>query len=543
MPTLVTPKKMLQAPSPSELPPAFALLLQKQRELYAKLHSRKNLEPLLQVSDAVRSVAGFYERTRNTLEYHDADIVRRIAIERALKRLVIFGGDLGRAPQGERLLKELIRGGYFPNDAIPESVMHDVTRTLERFGAMQTLGVSQEDERLARSLTATEIEEDVLPEERVTEDQFAAFAFEVFRDRLPWPEALLQDPRHTTMIYLAIWRSIIKADEPRTIAAVIHQAFPLYRTMSAREARVTLPEVVRAFRAVRLLLRSPQLSFYRKAIRPYAPSLEALRDAFWHHKNDMSELSRSPILLEEALNQSVQERFENTRKDLYWSALRATMYVFLTKMVVALAIELPLDVLFKSFLPQTFVINLLGPPFLMAVVAFTAKVPGEKVAVKIVDDAMRIAVETGEFGAPRRRIVVRTKMRSVVLMAAAVIFIAVAFTATAKILSVFHFSLLAGITFVFFVSLVSLFAYRIRRTVRELNIVPVREGFSSIVGDLISFPFLALGKILSEVLEGVNVFLFVLDIFIESPLKSLLSFLEDWLSFLREKREEFVGEA
>ena len=177
MPTFVTSEKTLQAPIQNELAPAFALLLQKQKELYAKLHSRKNLEPLIQVSDAVRSVAGFYERTRNTLEYHDADIVRRIAIERALKRLVIFGGDLGRTSQGERLLKELIRGGYFPNDLIPESVVHDVARTLERFGSMQTLGVSQEDERLARSLTATEIEEDVLPEERVTEDHFSPFSF------------------------------------------------------------------------------------------------------------------------------------------------------------------------------------------------------------------------------------------------------------------------------------------------------------------------------------------------------------------------------
>src|SRR3989338_6138659 len=97
--------------------------------------------PRVHINEATRAVAELYERTRNTLEYHDADLVRRMAIERTLKRLLAFGMLGGDATHAENLLKELIRAGYFPNDEVPEERIHEIVHILRRFLAAHGSGV------------------------------------------------------------------------------------------------------------------------------------------------------------------------------------------------------------------------------------------------------------------------------------------------------------------------------------------------------------------------------------------------------------------
>jgi hypothetical protein len=54
-------------------------------------------------------------------------------------------------------------------------------------------------------------------------------------------------------------------------------------------------------------------------------------------------------------------------------------------------------------------------------------------------------------------------------------------------------------------------------------------------------PILKTGKRFSLELSKINIFNFILDFVIETPFKIILEIVEDWLGFLREKKEEVIS--
>lgn len=500
--------------------------------------------PRIHVSEATRAVAELYERGRNTLEYHDADIVRRVAIERVLKRLLAFGmlgGDLRHA---EGLVKELVRAGYFPNDTIPEEYVGEVALLLRRFLTAQEAGIPPQLASFFLSLTAIAVEDALTKEEREMERHFVRFAFFALRDRIPWTEAERQEKRHHAMLYAAVWRDVLHADEKRTLAALLRDALPEWEGAGeAQEVAVLLQEACKVIRASQLLLRLPAFVARRKVARAFSPAFIALRDAFAHHPDDIGEVAASPVLFEELLEETVRERASATTRGLRWTALRATLYVFITKMLVGLAVEVPYELfVLSSFHTQAFFVNLLAPPFLMFMVALTTSPPSQRAIGRIVETASLIALEDGMLKAPRRA-PARGNARTAAYTFAAIFLTAGIVWGMVKILGMLAFSWAAVAVFIFFISIVSLFAWRVRKPLRDLGLSGTAEGFLPTVGEIMIFPFLAMGRALSHVLGGFSLFLFMLDVFIESPLKLLLGFVEDWIVFLREKREEFIEES
>src|SRR3989344_232356 len=494
--------------------------------------------PRVHINEATRAVAELYERTRNTLEYHDADIVRRMAIERTLKRLLAFGMLGGDVTHAENLLKELIRGGYFPNDEVPEERTYDIARITRRFLIANAVGIPKEIGSLFLSLTAIAIEDAVVVEEREMEQRFIQFSFTVLRDRIPWNERERKDRRHTAMLYAEVWRDILYADERRTIAALVHNAVIGWEDAEQEhEVRELLPQVINTIRASRILLRLPEFMARRRVARSFGPSFIALRDVLRMHPDDIGEVASSPLLFEELLENTIQRRSAQLSRDLRWTALRATLYIFLTKMLIGFSIKAPYEMfVLCSFHVPAFIVNLAIPPLIMLVMALSAPRVSQKIVAKIVDTALLLAFEEGSLEMPRR-VPRRTSLRTMFYSVAAVTLTLGILWGVARALAALNFSWLGIGVFVFFMSLVSLFAWRVRKPLRDMGLAGSREGFFAVVAEIIAFPFLAAGRLLSTLLSGFSLFLFMVDVFIETPLKFFLGFVEDWLVFLREKRE------
>ncbi len=75
---------------------------------------------------------------------------------------------------------------------------------------------------------------------------------------------------------------------------------------------------------------------------------------------------------------------------------------------------------------------------------------------------------------------------------------------------------------------------------RELIIIDRREGFLNLLLDFLSLPIVRMGHWFSVKMSKINVFVFLLDFIIEAPLKIVLEVVEDWFSFVREKKEEVL---
>jgi hypothetical protein len=101
-----------------------------------------------------------------------------------------------------------------------------------------------------------------------------------------------------------------------------------------------------------------------------------------------------------------------------------------------------------------------------------------------------------------------------------------------------NFSILSILLFLAFLSIVSFFGVRIRKSARELVILKKREKIIGELFDFVTLPFIRLGRWLSLNFSKINIFIFIFDFLIEAPLKIILQAIEEWLAFFKEKKED-----
>ena len=106
-------------------------------------------------------------------------------------------------------------------------------------------------------------------------------------------------------------------------------------------------------------------------------------------------------------------------------------------------------------------------------------------------------------------------------------------------LSLLNYSIASEIIFIFFLSLVLFFGYRIRKTGKEY-VVSDKESIFTPVADFFILPILNVGKVLSAEISKLNFLVAILDFFIEAPFKAIFEIFEEWFSFIRRKKEEII---
>ena len=112
------------------------------------------------------------------------------------------------------------------------------------------------------------------------------------------------------------------------------------------------------------------------------------------------------------------------------------------------------------------------------------------------------------------------------------------FGGIAYMLNRLDFNLLSGAIFLFFLTAVSFFAMRIRNTAKELRVIHKKESLLSFLMNFFALPIVSVGRWLSTKFKRINVFAFIMDFIIEAPFKLFISAFEDWLGFMKEKKEE-----
>jgi hypothetical protein len=92
--------------------------------------------------------------------------------------------------------------------------------------------------------------------------------------------------------------------------------------------------------------------------------------------------------------------------------------------------------------------------------------------------------------------------------------------------------------FLFFLCVVSFFAYRLRLNAREYVVMREQESLRTVLVDIFMLPILRAGQYLSMQVSRINIFVLFFDFIIEAPFKTLLNTLEELFAYLKEKKEE-----
>ncbi len=524
-------------------PPLVKLIKVFQAQLHKELPPE---DARIRLNEMVSRLSFWYEKLRNAVDYQDEHLLRERAILRNLQRTMTLPNRSGRVI-ARPLVYDLIRAGYLPNNTLPENIVSQAEKIIDRYiRLIDIIGHYKEKEEKVEIfdflIKMLAIELDDLFVDKAVDDALIECMYQaVSKDIIV--EGNYTEVEKKIQLYVAILRSLMKADAPR-----IHlYLWQLYVSEWQHAGEKELIEIAQKIDYLREQIEqqvSHQLNqMYMRVLRKYNVIFLIIRDIISEDPDKALDIWKDPELLEEKIRQAARKRYKESRVKLRRSIVRSIIYLFITKMTLAIILELPLDLMLERTVNYfSLTINIIFPPLLMFAIGLFIRVPGVKNTDKIVQGIKEISYQLEE-----RRVIHKVKKpfrRSVFMTRAfrvmySVLF-SVVFGGIIYGLHRFGFNIASIVIFIFFLCLVSFFGIRISQSARELYIVERKDNLFTFLKDFATLPIIEFGRWLSLNLSKVNFFVILFDFVIEAPFKVILDVVDQWTSYVKEKREELL---
>ncbi len=496
-------------------------------------------EPIA-VHAAVSRASTLYEKLRNAIDYRDEHLLRKGAIARILRRRLTLGSQINEI--SITLLRELVAAGYLPNASLPESLAQKVATIVGRYEAIRKCKTGS-DSHYAWLYGVTVAELDELFDSVAERRSLSFFLYERLAESVILSKGEMDPNERRLQIYIACIRALQKADEDTLSLTLLRGYMPEWTTP---ENWMNAPQDV-AYRLVgvqsliKRQLRHPWSSKFLQAVRPYAVAMRALVEAITKDKDggyDLEKLDKADKL-DKDIVEVAEKQMSRARARLRRGMVRAIIYLFLTKVLFALALEIPFEVLLYGHVDQhSLIVNIALPPVLMLIFGSLIRLPGKQNADRV---AAMVKELLNDAPVPVIRMSI-AKTRSIggrlLIGFVYLLMFVLTFGAISYVLHRFNFTLVSALIFLFFLCVVSFFAFRLRTNAREIVVLRRPERFTTAVIDFFSYPILRAGHYLSTAVSKLNVLILFFDVLIEAPFKLFLSALEHWLAFMRDRREE-----
>jgi hypothetical protein len=491
----------------------------------------------LSVHAAVSRFSVLYEKIRNAVDYREEHLLRKAAITRIVKRQLALDGDPRSI--GQQLVRELIAARYLPNNVLPESLCDGAADIVAKYVVLRRLDVGSESHYdWLMGILAAELEEYLDDHGQVK--VFTHYLYEQLAERITLHNGVTEDERRI-QVYIACHRALIKGDDEMIGYKLVRAFYPTWMDAEywiQAPAEVAL-EMTSVESRVKTALRDPLAVKFQHAVKPWAISLNILRTALNENPVNAEVLLADKVALHAAVERIAGKRIAESKAKLRRGTLRATIYLFITKMLLALAIEIPSELLlYQQIHRASLAINIAFPPTLMFLVGLLIRPPGKDNVKRIVLGVDELLSEEGPKGREVRPAKKHGMLGRFFFGTAYFFAFFVTFGATFFLLEFLHFTWISAGIFIFFLCVVSFFAFRLRMLTREYVAVPRPDNLFTIVTDFFSIPILRAGRFLSETISRFNVFVFFFDFIFEAPFKIFLNILEEWSAFMKEKKEQ-----
>jgi hypothetical protein len=244
------------------------------------------------------------------------------------------------------------------------------------------------------------------------------------------------------------------------------------------------------------------------------------------------------IELEERVHDAYRRRFRREKSRLNRFAFFTVISFLISKIAVALAIEIPLQnyVLHDFSLINT-VANVIFAPLLMLVIVAFIRMPSRKNEKLVVDEIGRMASEEK----PREYILTFPKKRGAAAeLAVRLFYVAMFFVSLyliSKVLFVIDFNYLDITIFVLFASLVGAAGVKVHNRAREISLEQRKPRVLSFILDVFAIPFITIGTWIISGLSKFNVFVIAVDLLVDMPFHIFVEFVENVSDFIRGRKE------
>jgi len=532
--------------------------------------------PKIKVSTLISRVAFFYEKIRNAVDYDEEHLLRKNAIARILRRQIMIEGVIKETDAGKianHLLTELIRGSYLPNNKILESKIGETAALLEKYIILKNKLALQintdislytdlnkakylinEKNHLTAwiiSLAACEIEENLAPNK--IKQIIVNNMFDSLSKNIKLPTDLPYDDDLAIQIYLSIDRNFLKFDEEMLNFVLFKYYNGEWLKINPSGITGTLsPDEISQIEKVAKNLIELRKTITEQLVHPLAKQLTKIVRVYSLYFSILSEtIENNPVKIyselqngekayTNALKKVCNDKYVKAKNRLWRAAMRSIVYIFLTKSIFVLLIEIPAIQWFGEPLNYiSLAINISFPAILLFFIVFSSRLPQDDNTNKIISGIKEISLLGGEKKQPiyLRKPIRRKSVKSFIYSFIYAISFCVSVYFIVRILNAINFNWVSIIIFLFFLAFVSFFSIIVTKGIKELMIVERKENIITFLVDLFYMPIILVGRWLSNNISKVNVFIFIFDFIIEAPFKVLVEVGEDWTKYVRERRD------
>jgi hypothetical protein len=504
-------------------------------------------EPRIVVGTIVSRAAQYYEKARYSVDYTEEHLLRRTAIERILRRRLTIEFTQGK--NSRSFIVELIEAGYLPNDELPERIIVPVQEIIDKtifvislFEHIYTGDQRNHLRSLAIKLATSEIDELLFPS--IIDDATLKAFYRTIKDHVKLTHSDTSSKELEIQTYLACRRGLFKENDAILFYKLWLLHYPNWTDLNHtnEENDEELKKIAEEFSKVSTLiteqLESPIHKRYIPKIKNDIIYFSVIRKIVAKYQDTSEDILRDSDRLRGVVQEIVEGEYTQVHQRIRKTSWNAVMYILITKVVLALAIELPYDILVAQEIHYVaLATNIIFHPLLLFAITTTISHPDKGNTARIVAGISSIVYKEGHsditLKATRKKPTWQYVAGAVYL-----ILFAISFGSILWLLNKLGFNLMGIAFFIFFLTFVSYFGLRIRYLARRWVIQTESQGFWSFVWDMLTLPIISLGRWLTEKFASINIFVFILDFIIEAPFKLVLRAIDTFALFIKEKKDE-----
>jgi hypothetical protein len=346
-------------------------------------------------------------------------------------------------------------------------------------------------------------------------------------------------------IYISIHRIFMKFDSDMLEFLLLKYYYASWSASPSDDEIKYLANHIGAIReAINEQMNHPLAAQVNKIVNHYSVYYTILNDVVTNDPVGVYEgLKEDPKAFPRLIKKFAQKRYQESKGKLRRAAVRSIIYIFLTKMILAIILEVPVTLWLGEILNyNSLAINIIFPPLLLFLIVLFTRTPSEANSQKIIHGVEEVVFIEKEKKEPiiLKQPAKRSKGISGAFTVIYTITFFITFGLVIYVLDKIHFTYVSIIIFLFFLTLVSFFSLRIRKVAREMYIVEHGENIVSFIMDFFYVPIIEAGKWLNEKFSRLNFFIFILDFIIEAPFKVFVDITEEWTKYVKERKEEIM---
>lgn len=539
------------------------------------LYQQKPVVSPIESDEFAAKLAKVYEKIRRIVDWKEENLIRRTAIERILKRTLLSEiSGLGQSSLDSEkitgpLVLEMVRSGYFSNKQISKNKIPLAKQSLAKYiyiinnspfsGKGYVTDIkpdADQDEQKKRKanlkekvnffnwileIAACEIEEILEPSFK--ENALINFmTFSVKNSLKVLPQNKMTDEEILIQTYIAVHRSLFSLDSPIISYNLIKYRYPQWFEND--------PEFMKNF--------SENIEITREQInndldhqygKEFFKICERQDAAFLILGDVMKELEEDPELIESKLKDKKQlfktiasvydRRLATLKNRLYRSAIYSTLSIFVAGLASFIIFEGPVaKFVGEGFSWFALFVDLAVPSALMFILVITIQPPKKDNFSRVKEEILKIIIKSNEKDEFEINLV---KKRNWLLN-----FIFSFFSLMGGVIGAYAVYLIfkvAGVPWtsiyvdVVNVAMVVFAAMVIRHKAQELTIQESGSVLTMIV-DFFYLPLAKVGQWLSAKWKEYNIVSVFFTALVDAPFSVIVGLVEDWRSFLRDRRSE-----